>query len=92
MSAKRATKGVTQKEHRRSIDVGPLMTQVSPVNYWYQQGHFANEDEARGAFKLAYEQGMDGMGESVAKWMGITDAEYSDWMRNDALPKQRRRR
>jgi hypothetical protein len=62
-----------EKNRRRSIDVGPHIGQVSPVNYWYQHGHFANEDEARGAFKLAYEQYMDGLGESLEQWLG------ADW-------------
>lgn len=26
------------------------------------------------------------MGTSVQDWMGLTEAEYDDWMRNDALP------
>lgn len=77
---------ITQKEHRRNIDVGPGMTQVSTVMYLYKQGHFANEDEARGAFKLAYQQGMDGMGASVQAWMGMTEAEFDGWMRGDKIP------
>jgi hypothetical protein len=82
----------TQREHRQGIDVGPGMNQVSSAHYWYQAGHFANEDEARGAFKLAYQQALDGMGRTNAEWMGITHAEYDEWMRSDALPKRRGRR
>ncbi len=41
---------VTQAEKRRSIDVGPKMGQVSTAAYWYKNGHFASDDEARGAF------------------------------------------
>ncbi len=76
----------TQEEHRRNIDVGPYHSQVSPVMYWYQHGHFKNDDEARGAFKLAHQQGLDGMGKSIADWMGMTDDEYNQWMMNDQLP------
>ena len=75
---------VTRKEKR--IDVGEKMCQVSPVAYWYKHGHFQNEDEARGAFRLAYQQGLDGMGASIAEWMGLADEEYDSWMRNDSLP------
>lgn len=71
---------------RRSVDVGPFLDQVSPVSYWYQQGHFRNEDEARGAFRLAYQQGLDGMGKSIPDWMGITGADFDAWVRTNALP------
>ena len=63
------------------------MGQVSPVGYWYKHGHFKNEDEARGAFRLAYQQGLDGMGKSIQEWMGLSEAEFDAWMRDDALPK-----
>ena len=66
----------TQKEHRR----------LTSAAYWYQHGHFKNDDEARGAFKLAYQQGLDGMGESIQIWMGLTTAEFNDWMRTKKLP------
>lgn len=79
-------KGPTQKEHRRGVTVGPRMTDVSPVMYWYRHDHFANDDEARGAFKLAYQQGLDGMGESIAAWMGMNNEEFDAWMRSEALP------
>lgn len=77
---------ITQKERRRQIAVGPKMTQVSPVMYWYKADYFKNEDEARGAFRLAYQQGLDGMGESIADWMGLTEEQYNAWMRDDTLP------
>jgi hypothetical protein len=77
-----------QRDKRRGIDVGSGLHQVSPVSYWYKNGHFKNEDEARGAFRLAYQQGMDGMGESVAKWMGLTEEEFSLWMSHDGIPKR----
>jgi hypothetical protein len=78
---------VTQKDHRRGIDVGSNFLQVSPVMYWYRNDHFQNEDEARGAFRLAYQQGLDGMGKSIQEWMGLTEKEFDAWMRNDELPK-----
>lgn len=77
---------VTQKEKRLGIDVGPGFTQVSPVAYWYKQGRFQNDDEARGAFFLAYQQGLDGMGESIQQWMGLTQDEFDAWMRDSTLP------
>ena len=80
-----------ESEKRRSIDVGPNMSQVSPVMYWYREDYFDNDDEARGAFRLAYQQGMDGMGRSVQEWMGLTDEEYDSWMRSDSLPPKSRR-
>lgn len=78
---------MSQKEHRQKIDVGPGMAQVSPVMYWYRNNMFKNEDEARGAFKLAHQQGLDGLGASVAGWMGLTPEQYDAWMRNDSLPR-----
>ena len=78
-----------QAEHRREIDVGPGMHQVSPARYWYDAGHFRNEDEARGAFRLAYQQGLDGMGTSTAEWMGMNSAEFNAWMQSDAVPARR---
>lgn len=77
---------MTQREKRRGIDIGEGMKQVSSVNYWYKHGHFQNDNEARGAFRLAYQQGLDGMGESIAKWMGLSKEEYDAWMRNDEIP------
>jgi hypothetical protein len=67
----------TQKEHRREIDVGPTLAQVSPAMYWYKAGYFQNEDEARGAFRLAYQQGMDGMGKTVQEWMGLKPDQFA---------------
>jgi hypothetical protein len=80
-----------QREHRQRIDVGSLMSQVSPVAYWHKHGHFKNEEQARGAFELAYQQGMDGMGTSVAQWMGLTDSEFDAWMRDGTLPPMKRK-
>jgi hypothetical protein len=90
MPIKRISKskaGVSQAEMRRGIAVGPGLREVSPVAYWYKSGgHFKNEDEARGAFYLAHQQGMDGMGVSVANWMGLTTEQFRDWCRDSALP------
>jgi hypothetical protein len=54
--------------------------------YWYTHGHFKNEDEAMGAFKLAYQQGLDGMGKSISAWMGLSADQYDAWMRDGSLP------
>lgn len=62
------------------------MSQVSPVNYWWQHGHFSSTEAARGAFFLAYQQGMDGMGKTISEWMGITESEYNAWRGTGALP------
>ena len=77
---------MTQRVKRRGIDVGEGMTQVSSVNSWYKHGYFQNDDEARGAFGLAYQQGQDGMGKSTAEWMGLSNKEYDAWMRNHEIP------
>jgi hypothetical protein len=36
------------------------MGQVSSVKYWFHHHHFRNDDEARGAFELAHQQGLMG--------------------------------
>ena len=33
----------------------------STVTEWYRAGHFSSEVEAMGAFKLAYQQAIDGL-------------------------------
>jgi hypothetical protein len=71
---------------RRRIEVGPGMGQVSTVMYWYKGDHFKSKEEARGAFRLAYQQGMDGMGTSVRHWMGLTEQQFAAWMKDDVLP------
>jgi hypothetical protein len=82
---------MTQKTMRRGVKVGSMPTDVSPVSYWYKSGHFENDDEARGAFELAYQQAMDGMGESIAKWMGLTEEEFNLWHEKRTLPKKKRK-
>lgn len=61
---------------------------VTTVAEWYRNGNFESDTEARGAFELAYQQGMDGMGESVAAWMGLTPTEYDAWVRSGTLPEK----
>jgi hypothetical protein len=78
----------SQASIRKSVDVGSDIKQVSTVAYWYRSNYFASEDEARGAFLLAYQQGLDGMGRSTSHWMGLTDEEYAGWMKNEELPKK----
>ena len=79
---------MNQRDVRRKVAVGPGMHQVSSASYWYKYGHFKNEDEARGAFKLAYQQGLDGMGAGIREWMGLTEEEFGRFISNDAIPKK----
>ena len=81
--------GPTQREYRRGVDVGGGLHQVTTAAEWYKAKHFASEAEARGAFKLAHQQALDGMGTSKAAWMGLTAAQFDAWMRDDALPGRR---
>lgn len=60
--------------------------EVSSVAFWYRAGHFKSDEEAQGAFRLANQQGLDGMGASVREWMGLTPDEYSAWYSKDILP------
>ncbi len=83
---------MNQNEKRQGDDVGSALSQVCPVADWYRNGYFKNEEEARGAFILANQQGLDGMGESISKWMGLSDAEFNSWMKDDSLPRGRRRK
>lgn len=80
---------MNQREMKQGIDIsgwGGVMTVAS----WYKQGHFKNEDEARGAFRLAYQQGLDGMGKSIREWMGLTEEEYLSWMKDDSIPTKKK--
>jgi hypothetical protein len=80
-------KPTNQREHRQSIAVDTnSLHDVTSVGRWYKAGHFENEEQARGAFKLAYQQAMDGMGKSIAQWMGLSETELNAWMRSGALP------
>lgn len=77
---------MTQREMRKGIAVDDGLTSVASVTGLYRAGFFRTEEAALGAFKLACQQGIDGMGKSAAEWMGLTDAEYDNWMRNMTLP------
>lgn len=79
-------KGITQREMRQGVAVDGGLTDIMSVTSWYRADHFKTAEAAAGAFELAYQQGMDGMGRSVASWMGMTDAEYDEWIRNGTLP------
>jgi hypothetical protein len=76
---------MNQRDRKRTIDIGDRMGQVTTVASWLRNGHFANADEARGAFKLAHQQGLDGMGPSIQEWMGLSDSEFDAWMRFGAI-------
>ena len=60
LSGKTMTPAERQARYRerQKVEVGSRLNQVSPVMYWYKHGHFKSEGEARGAFRLAYQQGM----------------------------------
>lgn len=75
-----------QAEIRRSVNLGGTFNDVSPVMQWYKDGYFESKEEAKGAFKLAYQQGMDGMGTSIQEWMGLNETQFDAWMRHDQLP------
>ena len=90
--AKRRRIAIDLKEEKQGVDVGSGFYQVCPVAFWYLNGHFKNEDEASGAFTLAYQQGLDGMGKSISEWMGFTETEYGLWHRKGALPNRRARK
>lgn len=57
----------------------------------YRAGHFKTDLEAQGAFELAHQQALDGLGGSVADWMGLTKAEYAAWFESDTLPVRARK-
>ncbi len=78
--------GVTQRTMRQGIVVDGGLTDVTSVTGWYRAGHFKTVEAAAGAFELAYQQGMDGMGKSIHAWMGMTEPEYNEWMRRKTLP------
>jgi hypothetical protein len=59
---------------------------IRTVMELYRDDVFKNRIEARGAFELAYQQGVAGLGDSVQEWMGLNDREYDDWLRDETLP------
>lgn len=71
---------------RAALSEAGVPKDVSSVMHWYRAGVFKTPEHAKGAFALAYQQALDGMGPSVAAWMGMTNRELDDWIRYDALP------
>ena len=71
-----APQGLERLSHRRRIH----------QRLEREQHFFNSDDEARGAFKLAHQQGLDGTGTSIQAWMGLTREQYDAWMRNGTLP------
>lgn len=41
---------------------------------------------------MAYQQAMDGLGTSIAEWMGLTEAELAAWHRDRSLPPRKAKR
>ena len=57
------------------------------VAWWYKNGLFDSDEEARGAFRFARQQWLDGFGgDNCCAWMGLSEKEFDDWYRGDALP------
>ncbi len=42
---------------------------------------FENEEQIKGALKLANHQFLDGLGTDPKDWIGLTDAELDEWSR-----------
>lgn len=80
---------VSQREMRQGVIVDGGLRDVTSVTSWYRAGHFKSEQAASGAFELAYQQAMDGMGKSIAAWMGMTEVEFDRWMRTKSLPSKK---
>ncbi|CAN7747843.1 hypothetical protein [Duganella sp. LjRoot269] len=76
----------TQRQMRQGIVVDGGLRDVTSVTSWYRAGHFKSTEAASGAFELAYQQAMDGMGKSISAWMGMTESEFDVWMRHKTLP------
>ena len=62
---------------------------VTPAGNWYRAGMFLSEDEAHGALLLAYQQWLDGCGDSIFEWVGLSEAEIADWLADGKLPKDK---
>src|SRR5271166_1885722 len=75
-----------QSAAKADVKVDGGFLDVSSARFWWEAEHFDSPSEARGAFKLAYQQGMDGMGSSPQEWMGLDEKAFGAWMRNGALP------
>jgi hypothetical protein len=65
------TKNQRQATIRQQVNVGPKISQVSPLSYWIGQTILTPEG-VLGAFELSYQQCLDGMGESLEQWTGLT--------------------
>lgn len=82
---------VTRKRKHNTADlskivVGPCIGQVSPPMYWKS----LKGDRLRGALFLAHQQYLDGLGANSPQWMGLTEEQHSQWMRDpEWLPKGR---
>jgi hypothetical protein len=63
----------------RSILNPPPLTTVME---WIAAGLFDNEDEIRGAMKLANQQALEGAGENTAHWLGMKGDQFDQWMRS----------
>jgi hypothetical protein len=83
---------ITQRQMRQGIDVDGGFTSVVSVTSLYRAGFFRTEEAAMGAFLLACQQGLDGMGKSIGEWMGMTETEYDSWMRDKTLPPLKKKR
>jgi hypothetical protein len=71
---------------KASVRVDGGILDVTSARAWWEAEHFDSPAEARGAFKLAYQQGMDGMGSSPREWMGLDEKAFDAWMRKGTLP------
>lgn len=79
----------TNKFKRSYLNMPDKNHNQTTVTEMYRCGHFSSEEEAMGAFKLSYQQAIDGIGISVEDWMGLSQMEYSAWMRSDQLPSKK---
>jgi len=60
---------------------------IETVTGWLRAGLFATNEQARGAFMLAHQQWLDGLGRgSHREWLGMTEAEFNAWMRDHKIP------
>ena len=75
-----------QSAAKAGVKVDGGFLDVTSARAWWEAEHFDSPAEARGAFKLAYQQGMDGMGSSPRQWMGLSEKAFNTWMRSGALP------
>ena len=74
-----------------SKQIKPLVT-LSTVTDWYRADHFETEEQARGAFELAWQQFLDGCGKSATQWTGMTEDEINAWASRGELPPKKKTR